>query len=132
MSNNIFDEANISKSSWFKFSNEGDYIHGTLTNKKTVKSNYAPSGESPAYDILVKDGISGGVKVNEGVTVSVGGDRKAIEAGLSTAKLGQIVGIKFMNKVPSKTKGYTDAKIIKVFTKGEMNQEWLDSNDTDY
>jgi hypothetical protein len=121
---NFFTNENVSRSSWVKFTNVGDYVYGTLVAKKTVKSNFSQSGEAQAYEILAKEGLSGGQKIQEGSRVNVGG-KASIDAGLSSAKIGQIVGIKYTEKVASKTKGYQEAKLIKVFTKGEMNDEWL-------
>lgn len=123
----------------------GDFILGTLVGVKEVKSTLPDKeGElQKVYEVKVKECsyhvlddkkrvIEEPIVPGEGDLVSVGG-RKSIDSRLARVKLGQVFGLKFVEELPAKTKGYNPTKVIKVFTPKDakglvlMDQEWLDS-----
>lgn len=118
-----------------KFGKVGDWFRGTLSdNTKQMKNNLSERGEMQT--IFEFEGIAGSFHdiesrvVAEKPTTVDKGDRWSFITGkpallnqLKGAKIGQIVGLKFAEIAKAKTKGYNDAKIIKVYL-GEMDQEF--------
>jgi hypothetical protein len=138
MTKDIFDAENEVKSSFIQWGKPGDYLQGTLTDKREVENQLADKkGEMQTiYEILVEKGEYHIIKedksiddkattLKEGDVWSIGG-KAAIDSQMRNVKIGQKLGMKYMEEVPSKTKGYNPTKVIKIFTAGEMNQEWLD------
>ena len=138
-----FDESNEVASSFIKWGQEGDYILGTLTGSRQVPSTLPDKkGELQwIYEIKVDRGeyhdiddkkrvADEATALEAGSTVSVGG-RKTIDGRMRQIKLGQKVGLKFIEELPAKTKGYNATKLIKVYApKGtdgsvQMDEEWL-------
>lgn len=106
----------------------GDYVYGTVIGIREVKSTLPDrAGEiQKIYDFKVKECsyhvldakkrvVEEPVVPNEGDIVSVGG-RKSIDSRMARVKVGQIVGLKFVEEIESKTKGYNATKAIRVFT----------------
>lgn len=106
----------------------GDFILGALVSVKDVPSTLPDKqGEmQKVYEIKVREAsyhvldekkrvVEEAVEPEEGEIVSVGG-RKTIDSRLARVKIGQIVGLKFVEELPAKTKGYNPTKLIKVFT----------------
>lgn len=141
--NNPFDESNEVNNSFIKWGVVGDYVLGTLISSRQVKSTLPDrQGEKQfIYEIKVKEGqyhdIDEKKRVDEEPTVlepdliiSVGG-RKAIDGRMRQIKLGQIFGLKLIEIIPAKTKGYNDFKSVKVFASKnadgtpQMDTEWL-------
>lgn len=141
-----FDSANEVQSNWIKFNVVGeDKVMGTLISVRTVKSQI-PGQEGKdvkVYDIKADYGsfhnvdeakqvIPEAVNVDPESMWSIGG-KDIIDRQMINIKVGQKIGFKFTEQVPSKTKGFAPAKIIKVFTpKNEdgsfkMDTEWLES-----
>jgi hypothetical protein len=132
-----FGEENEVKSNWVKWGNPGeDKVWGTLISKKTVKSTF-PGKENEdvnIYELKADYGsfhATDGKKVAEEETVlgegeiwSIGG-KPMIDRQMTNIKIGQKIGMKYIEDKPAKTKGFADSKIIKVFTQGEMDEEWL-------
>lgn len=105
----------------------GDYVLGALVSVKDVASTLPDKkGEmQKVYEIKAREGsyhvlddkkrvVEEPVEVSEGDIISVGG-RKTIDSRMARAKIGQIVGLKFTEELPAKTKGYNPTKLIKVF-----------------
>jgi hypothetical protein len=137
MEDDIFNEKNEVKVvyktlAWGKV---GDWFKGTLTdNTRQIVNNLSPKKEMQTifefkahggsfHDIIKK-------QVNEQPTECVKGDfwsmitsKPAMLSQLKNAKLGQVIGLRFSEKKESKTPGYDDAKIIKVYL-GEMDPEY--------
>ena len=136
MKTDLFDEKNQVKSNWMKFGLEGDFISGTLVAKRTMKNALKEgSPDQAVYEIKVQSGsfhdidekkkvMEKATIINEGDIYNVGG-KPGLDAQMRNVKLGQILGIKFVEEVPSKTKGYNATKILKVFTAGEMDSEFM-------
>ena len=72
------------------------------------------------------------VEVNENEIWSIGGTA-VIDRQMKNIRVGQKIGLKFIEEKPAKTKGFAPAKIIKVYApKNEdgtpqMDQEWLEA-----
>jgi hypothetical protein len=142
-----FDSANEVQSNWVKWNvPTEDKVMGTLTAKRTMKSSI-PGREGELvniYDLKADYGSfhvldDNKVLVAEPVVVepesmwSIGGTN-VIDRQMINIKVGQKVGLKFTEQVPSKTKGFAPAKIIKLFTpKNEdgsfkMDTVWMEQN----
>lgn len=137
------DASNEATNSFVGFNQIGDYILGTLVGRRKVKSTLPDKqGEMQnIYEIKVREAsyhllddrkkvIEDAEEPQEGSVVSVGG-RKIIDSRMEKIKLGQIVGLKFKEELPPKTKGYNPTKLITVFAPKdesgapEMDTEWL-------
>lgn len=140
------DESNEAQSNFVSWGSIGDFILGTLIGVREVKSTLpGKEGEiQKVYDMEVKEcayhqlddkknPIEPAETPEENSVISVGG-RKTIDSRMLRAKLGQIVGLKYVEELPAKTKGFNPTKVIKVFFPKEatgelkMNQAWLDTN----
>ena len=122
-------------SNWMKFNvsaaddAEGcDKIFGTLIAKRQMKSTM-PGKEGELVNIYEiratketsfhildekKKVVDEAVSIDIGDVYSVGGT-KVIDNQMRNIKVGQQIGLKFIEEQASKTKGFAPAKIIKVF-----------------
>ena len=140
------DESNEAKNDFVGFNEIGDFVLGTLIDRKKVKSTlpdkngemqniYVVKVRQSRYHLLdeKKRIIEEAVEPNEGDIVSVGG-RKIIDSRMDKVKIGQVFGLKFKEELPAKQKGYNPTKLITVYTpkdengEYEMDTEWLESN----
>lgn len=115
---------NEAQNSFISWSEVGDYLLGTLSIVKKVKSTL-PGKEmemQSIYEVKVKEGqyhvldekkklIAEPIVLNEGDIISVGG-RKTIDSRMARVKIGQIFGLKFTDEQPAKTKGFNPTKVI--------------------
>lgn len=130
---------NESTNNFVGFNEIGDYVLGALLSAKQVPSTLPDKqGEMQwVYEIKVRECsyhlldekkrvIPDAVEPEEGEIVSVGG-RKVIDSRMARIKVGQIVGLKFVEELEAKTRGYNPTKLIKVFTpkdaKGEFEMD---------
>ena len=141
------DEANEVKSQWVKFNVPmEDKIFGTLLTKRQMKSTI-PGKEGElvwVYELKAENGsfhevdenkvvIPTPVVVNAEEVWSVGG-KNSVDVQMRNIKIGQKVGLKFIDTQPSKTKGFAPAKNIRVYApKNEdgtpvMDTAWLEAN----
>ena len=133
---NIFDEQNEVKSARISWGKVGDHIFGTLIGKRSVPDQYKPGEEVPVYEFKAEGGSfhqidkkvvsDAATAINSGEVWAVFG-RGALEQQMRRVKIGQKVGLKFTEE--RETKKGNDQKIIKVYTTGEMDQEWLESQE---
>ncbi len=142
-----FDSSNAVVSNWLKWNVVGeDKFIGTLVAKRSMKSSI-PGKEGEMvniYDFKVQYGsfhvtddskqvIPEPIVIEEGEMYSVGGTN-VIDRQMQNIKVGQIIGLKYTETVPSKTKGFAPAKIIKVFLQKnddgtlKFDDEWLEEN----
>lgn len=143
------DAENEAKNNFVGWGKIGDYILGTLLSKKQVVSTlpgkegemqwiYEVKVKEAAYHILDenKKVVDEVVEPEAGEVVSVGG-RKSTDSRMARIKIGQVFGLKFVDELKAKTKGFNPTKVIKVFTpKGddgefEMDQEFLAEQEAD-
>jgi hypothetical protein len=140
------DPENEVNSNFIKWGAPEDHIIGTLMSVRKTKSTL-PGKEDEmqsVYDIKVKECqyhdiddkkrvADDATVIEEGAIISVGG-RSTIYTKMSRAKIGQIVGLKFIEEVASKTKGFNPTKVIKVYLprnaegEYEMDEEVVNAN----
>ncbi len=135
-------DANAVQSNWMKFTVEmEDKVFGTLIEKRQMKSTLPGAGGKlvNVYEIKVDMGsyhvlddkkkvVDEPVVLNAGDFVSVGGNA-IIDRQMTNMKVGQKIGLKFIESKPSNTKGFAPAKIVKVFApKDEAGDYQMDSD----
>lgn len=138
---------NEAQNNFVSWGEVGDFVRGTLIGVRRVKSTLPDrAGEMQnIYDVKVLEAsyhnldekkrvIEEAVVPNEGDIVSVGG-RTTIDTRMARVKIGQVFGLKFVEEMPSKTKGYNPTKVIRVYvpkdpTTGDyqMDEEFLASH----
>lgn len=104
-----------------------DKIFGTLMSKKQVKSTmpgkegelvwvYEMKAQYGSFHALdeKKNPVDEATTINDGDIYSIGGNA-TIDSQMTNIKVGQVIGLKFIEEKPSKTKGFSPAKIVKVF-----------------
>ena len=122
------DPENEATNNFVSWGKEGDFVLGALLSAKQVPSTLPDKqGEMQfVYEIKVREAmyhvlddkkriVEEPIEPAAGDIVSVGG-RKTIDSRMARIKVGQIVGLKFMEELPAKTRGYNPTKLIKVFT----------------
>ena len=116
------------QSNWVKFNVPlEDKIFGTLIEKRSVTSTMKDKEgqKSMAYDIKADEGsyhtlddkkkvVEPAVEVVADGIYSVGGTN-VIDRQMKNIRIGQKIGLKYIEDQPSKTKGWSPAKIIKVY-----------------
>ncbi len=138
------DEGEEVVSNWMKFNVPmEDKVKGTLIEKRTMKSTL-PGAEGKVvnvYEMKVEVGsfhvlddkkrvVDEPVVLNAGDFLSIGGTA-VIDRQMTNIKVGQVVGLKFIEEKASKTKGFAPAKIVKVLTfknadgSVQMDEEFL-------
>lgn len=142
-------EENEAQNNFLKWGDVGDFILGTLVAKKQVPSTLEDrKGEMQwVYEIKVREGeyhemdknkapTGDAIVLNEGDIISVGG-RSMYDSRMARVKIGQIVGLKFTELLPAKSKSKSDTKMIKTYLpKGddgefEMDTEFLQQREAD-
>lgn len=125
----IFNEENEVQSNWIKFNVPlEDKITGTLIAIREMKSTlpgkegemvkiYELKADSGSFHELdeKKKVIPEPVVVEAGSIWSIGG-KPIIDRQMQNIKIGQKIGLKFIEEVPAKTKGFNPAKTIRVYT----------------
>ncbi len=121
-------ESNEVQSNWVKFNVPMvDKFFGTLILKRKMKSTipgqegkevnvYDFKGEEGQYHVLdeKKKVVEEAVVVEPGAFYSVGGTA-VIDRQMQNVKVGQKIGMKFIEEKPSKTKGFAPAKVVKIY-----------------
>lgn len=124
----VFDGAQEVKPNQVSFGKKGDYIIGYFTESKVITTS---NGDTKLYELkgiqgeyhsteTTDDGNGNKVikvdekptKINEGEFYSVWG-KQAIDDLMSKSRLGQKVGIRFEEAIPSKKKGNSAFKVFK-------------------
>lgn len=137
----IFTAGNEIKPAWWKAGKVEDNVFGTLIGVREMESQLpGKKGELvKIYEILADGGefhetdenkkpVEIATTINKGETWLVGGSA-GLDNAMRNVKVGQIVGIKFTEEKPSKTKGFNPTKVKKVFTDGNMNKGWLEERE---
>lgn len=123
MSNNdeFFSEDNVPESNWFKFEKVGDKVMGTLVEIK----------DKPAKDVFAAQRVftlknEDGEFTNVGISL----EKDYIIGRANSAKLGDLLGFKFVKEIPPSKKGFSPAKSIEVYVKHiEQPKEGIDAFD---
>lgn len=138
----FFNDKNQVKSNWVKWGKVGDCIKGTLVAIREHNSMF-PGKEGTkvkVYELLGHNGsfhatdddkkaIEPPIMINEGEYWMVGG-KPGIDNQMRNVKIGQIIGMKFTDSKPAKTKGLNALKIIKVFV-GGMDPNYMGQTSAD-
>ena len=132
----LFNENNEVKSQFISWGAPGDYFVGTLMGKREVPNQLSTKGEMQTiYEFKMKEGsfhtlddkknpVEPAVLINAGEIWSLGG-KKSIDAQMRNVKSTVVVGMKFIEETPPKTKGYNPTKVVKVYTTGEVDAEYV-------
>ncbi len=125
-----------------KFGKIGDWFKGTLTdNTRQVENTLSAKREmQTVFEMKAHGGslhLINDRVVDENATEVVKGDfwsfltgKPALLSQLKGAKLGQVIGLRFAETKKSKTKGFTDSKIIEVYL-GDMDSEYQGETSSD-
>jgi hypothetical protein len=133
----LMNEDNEVRTSWMKFNKIGDYIQGTLVSVREIQSTL-PGKENEmvkVYEVKAQRGefhdtdekkqiVEPAISINADEVWNVGGGI-VIDSQMRNIKLGQIIAIKFTEEKPAQKKGFNPMKVKKVYSKGEMDEEWL-------
>ena len=133
---NLFKDENAMKSNFITWGKPGDFVVGTLLSKRQVENNI--SGKSvmqTIYEFKVQEGlfhtlderknpVEPAVIMSPGEVYNVGG-KLAVDAQMRNIRIGAILGMKFLEEKPSKTKGYNPTKVIKVYFTGQVDTDYL-------
>ena len=111
------------------FGKPGDFIKGTYTGSKPVKTDLGPTilyeikGDVGSYHNVdgKKNPVEPAVTVAKGAFYNVwrGKEGSIIDGLFKKAKLGEIVAIQFKEEKESKTKGYAPFKVMKIMQFGK-------------
>ena len=132
MSKDIFDEENEVQPQSINWGKVGDHISGTKVGQRGgVITKF---GENSIYEVKAESGVfhtkeGEEVKIKAGEVWGVWGRNNIFDAQMNRMQIGQKFGLKFVESKPSSMGN--DAKIIKVYTTGEMDTEWLESQPLD-
>lgn len=146
-STNWDSDENQVKSNWVKFNVPmEDKIMGTLIAKRQIKSQIKDKENELVwvYDIKADEGsfhvldekeavVPEPVLIESGAFYTVGG-KETIDKQMLNVKVGQKVGMKFLDVKPSKNKGFKPHKNIRVYTPRNddgsfvMDEEWIAEN----
>ena len=128
VNDDFFNDSNEVQPQSINWGQVGDWLKGTKVGQRTgVKTRF---GDNTIFEIMVESGSfhddnGKTVELKAGDVWGVWGRNDIFDAQMKRMQIGQKFGLKFTESKPS-TMG-NDAKIIKVFTTGEMDQAWLDS-----
>ncbi len=137
----MFSESNEVQSNWMKFNVPlEDKVAGTLINKRTMKSTLSEGKIVNVYEMKVDEGtlhalddkkkvVDEPIVLQAGDFVSVGGTA-VIDRQMQNIRIGQKIGLKFIEEKPSKTKGFAPAKIVKVYA--PKNEDGTPTMDEDF
>jgi hypothetical protein len=116
---NIFDEGREINESWAKFVTIGDSVQGTYIGKRRAPSSI--DGKIQViYNLLTPNGV---------VNVAKPETHTGFHYRMDTLKFGQIVGFRFTEEIPSKTKGFNPTKVIVIYADPQtVYKEWLAEN----
>lgn len=129
----LIDPKNEVKTSSIKFSKPGDWVEGALIG---VRDIIDPRGKPAKIYELKTDGgsfhdadakknpIEPAITVEAGQIWAVWG-KVALDNQMRNVKVGQKIALKFEDEKPSKHAGHNPMKNIKLYTKGEIDEELL-------
>ena len=124
----IFDEKNEVKPQTIDWYKVGDQVFGTKVGQRAnIKTKFGPN---TLYEIKAEGGVyhtkdGEEVAIKKGEIYGVWGRGDIFDGQLNRMQIGQKFGLKFTESKPSSAGN--DAKIIKVYTTGEMDNEYLES-----
>lgn len=113
MSNEWEEGGQAVQSNWFRFVKPGDFIKGTLMNKR-FRPAQGIFGDSWNYEILTKDGS---------MNVSVAASKEGTVARINRCQIGEVIGIMYEKDIPPASGKGFPAKALTVKTWG-MDQNY--------
>ncbi len=115
----LFSPDNLSTSSYMKFEKVGDSLQGVYVARREIVNKISGTPKRQFVYTIVGD--------QDGQPIDVYGKGKEPQGfpGLNSVPFGTHVGIRFDEILPSKKKGFADAKVINVYTKGELKLDVL-------
>jgi len=128
----IFDDKNEVQPQSINWGKIGDHVFGTKVGQRgDIDTKF---GKNTIYEVKVEGGVfhdkeGNEVKLKAGDVWDVWGRNDIFDAQMNRMQIGQKFGLKFVESKPSSMGN--DAKIIKVYTTGEMDTEWLESRPLD-
>lgn len=124
----IFDEKNEVQPQSINWGKVGDHIFGTKVGQRgDVNTKF---GKNTIYEVKVEGGVfhdkeGKEVVLKAGDVWGLWGRNDIFDAQMNRMQVGQKFGLKFTESKPSSMGN--DAKIIKVYTTGEIDQVYLES-----
>jgi len=117
----LFDDKNVVTSKWWKPQNPGDKVSGYLVDKKLKPNTLKDKSGKTLQAIYV-------LMQEDGTVVNVAGrsGNPQVISGLESCKMGQLVGVKFIESKPHSTAGYNDIKVIKAFARDMFRPEFVE------
>lgn len=129
MIKDIFDESNEVQPQSINWGKVGDNIFGTKVGQRGgVATKFGE--KNTVYEVKAEGGVFH-TKKGEEVTLKAGdvwsvwGRNDIFDAQMNRMQIGQKFGLKFVESKPSSMGN--DAKIIKVYTDGSMDEAYLES-----
>jgi len=117
----LFGDENELKPVSAKFDKVGDSYTGVYVDKRVIddKMKDTPGAKVTIYNLLTDDG--------QVITVWGKFGNPRVLPGLEQARFGQYVGVKFVKEIPSSGRGKQPAKVLKVYSQGEMKMDMLEA-----
>lgn len=128
----IFNDKNEVQPQSINWGKIGDNVFGTkIGQRNDIDTKF---GKNSIYAVKVEGGFFHNkqgekVELKAGETWEVWGRNDIFDAQMNRMQIGQKFGLKFTESHPS-TKG-NEAKIIKIYTTGEIDKEFLESSPLD-
>jgi len=127
----IFDEKNEVQPQSINWGQVGDHVFGTKVAQRGADTKF---GKNTIFEVKVEGGVfhdKQGTEVilKAGDIWGIWGRNSIFDAQMSRMQIGQKFGLKFTESQPSSMGN--DAKIIKVYTTGELDTEWLEAQPLD-
>jgi len=125
MNKEEFKDDFIPASNWMKFEKVGDYVKGTFVSRDQ-KPAQGKFPEQTVYELVNVEAITNGEKLEleKDDSVYVGVSKDFVNSKLKKVEPGRRMGLVFKEGIPSKTKGYADAKSYLPYV-WEMDQSYV-------
>jgi len=114
----LFQDANVPKSNFWKPTTPGDKAAGYLVDRKKKPNTLKPGTDQWIYTLMNKDGS----------VINVAGRYGSPQTlqGFDTAKLGQLVGIKYIEDKPATKAGFNPLKVMKTYVSQDFAPELVE------
>lgn len=131
------------KTSTIKWGKVGNWFKGTLTDNTRQQQNQLSKDKEmqAVYEFKIAGGSFNGINPDKSIspdpTVLEAGSfwtvygKGAVQGQMRNAKLGQIVGMRFVEEKASKQPGFNPTKVIKVFL-GDMDPTYQGETAADF
>lgn len=122
------------ESNFMKWGKEGDHVFGTFIGVRQIPNQLKDGELQNIYEIKSDGGEYHNIvdqKVDDDATTVEEGEifivsgKAGLDSKMRNIKLGTKVKFEFTETKPSKKKGFHPAKIIEVYTNGDVDEDWL-------